>query len=268
MKCLLACSLVCTTLVGGYLHSNGCLDVFSDLCCTGLLLEDNPGATGEDGVQGRFVELRSASVFAGACHFNSEVDHQGRRALIGWSIDSGSWNGVALDGLSAVAAIGSDVNLSRDGERTSAVWIDDRASDAQRQAMLAWLATSHGESLGCRPASEHSASIDLSITADGFALDVPGVARAKGASLQDRACCSMPENVWYEAMGGSLDVIVGQAEICRFEGIETIDAWTHQDQNNAFVGRFEDSPSLGKTCSADGQGELVSLCCDGQFGDV
>jgi len=268
LKCLLACSLVCAAVIGGHLHSNGCLDLFTELCCTGFETEGDPPPPGDIGVKGRFVELRSASVFAGACHFNSEVDHQGRRALIGWSIDSGSWNGVPLGGLSVVAAIGSDVNLSREGERTSILWIDDRASDAQRQAVVSWLATHHGEVLGGRPGAERSARIGLSITADGFALDVPGFARAEGASLGDRACCSMPENVWYEPMGGSVDVVVGQATICRFEGTETIDAWTHQDQNNAFVGHFEDAPVFGQPCPDAGQAERELPCCNGQFGNA
>lgn len=244
MKCLLACSLVCATVIGGHLHSNGCLDLLTELCCTALETEGDPVSPGAIGLKGRFVELRSASVFAGACHFNSEVDHQGRRALVGWSIDSGSWNGVHLEGLSVVAAIGSDVNLSHEGQRNSVLWIDDRASDAQRQAMVSWLATHHGQDLGGQPGAQRSARIGLSITAEGFELDVPGVAHAVGASLGDRACCSMPENVWYDPMGGSVDVVVGQATICRFEGAESIDAWTHEDHNNAFVGQFEAAPGV------------------------
>ena len=37
-------------------------------------------------IKGDYVEVRTASVFAGACHFNGEVTTTGRDALMAWNI--------------------------------------------------------------------------------------------------------------------------------------------------------------------------------------
>src|SRR5947199_10518865 len=62
------------------------------------------------GVQGDYVEVRTASVFAGACHFNGEVVTTGRDALMAWNVTSGSWNGVNLNGVRAIAIVNSEEN--------------------------------------------------------------------------------------------------------------------------------------------------------------
>src|SRR5262249_24632230 len=40
------------------------------------------------GLQGDYVEVRSASVFAGACHFNGENVTTGRDAMLAWNVES------------------------------------------------------------------------------------------------------------------------------------------------------------------------------------
>src|SRR5918997_2889835 len=59
-----------------------------------------------DGVRGVYVEARTASVFAGACHYNGELTTAGREAVLAWSVKEGSWGGVELAGVRAVAGVG------------------------------------------------------------------------------------------------------------------------------------------------------------------
>ena len=47
-------------------------------------------------IKGDYVEVRTASVFAGACHFNGEVVTAGREAIMAWSFSAGTWNGTNL----------------------------------------------------------------------------------------------------------------------------------------------------------------------------
>ena len=47
-------------------------------------------------LRGDYVEVRTASVFAGACHYNGEVVTTGRDAMMAWNVTSGSWQGVDL----------------------------------------------------------------------------------------------------------------------------------------------------------------------------
>src|SRR6266851_8826683 len=79
-------------------------------------------------VKGDYVEVRTASVFAGACHFNGEVTTTGREALMAWSITSGKWKGVDLTGLRAIASVSADDNLSNSQARRRAEVIVDKSA--------------------------------------------------------------------------------------------------------------------------------------------
>src|SRR5260221_3041005 len=88
-------------------------------------------------VKGDYVEVRTASVFAGACHFNGEVTTTGREALMAWSVTSGKWNGVDLTGVRAIASVSADDNLSNSQARRRAeVILDKSATHAQVVAMI------------------------------------------------------------------------------------------------------------------------------------
>src|SRR5437870_3218330 len=63
-------------------------------------------------VQGDYVEVRTASVFAGACHFNGEVVTTGRDALMAWNVTAGRWNATDLTGVRAIAIVNSEENLA------------------------------------------------------------------------------------------------------------------------------------------------------------
>src|SRR5437763_1506491 len=76
-------------------------------------------------IKGDYVEVRTASVFAVACHFNGEVVTAGREAIMAWSFASGSWNGTSLAGVRAIAIVSSDENLSNQGAaRRSEIILD------------------------------------------------------------------------------------------------------------------------------------------------
>src|SRR2546428_9980635 len=68
-------------------------------------------AGGRDSISGTYAEARTAEVFAGGCVMNSEAGTSGREAILAWKVDKGSFNGVALDNLSIVAAVTADQNL-------------------------------------------------------------------------------------------------------------------------------------------------------------
>src|SRR5256886_12382406 len=64
-------------------------------------------------VTGDYVEVRTASVFAGACHYNGELVTTGRDAVMAWHVTAGEWQGVDLAGVRAVAGVSADANLAR-----------------------------------------------------------------------------------------------------------------------------------------------------------
>src|SRR6476469_5849963 len=100
-------------------------------------------AGGKGSVSGAYVEARTAEVFTGGCIMNSEAETMGKEALLAWKVDRGSFNGIAIDGLSIVAAISGDRNLGMQemgGEKPSvrsALFVDQRANAAQQLALVA-----------------------------------------------------------------------------------------------------------------------------------
>src|SRR5258707_3437535 len=88
-------------------------------------------------IRGDYVEVRTASVFAGACHYNGEVTTTGRDALMAWKVTAGKWNGVDLAGVSAVAIATSEVDLSdNDAARRSGIVIERKASLSQSVTVI------------------------------------------------------------------------------------------------------------------------------------
>src|SRR6266849_6803054 len=88
-------------------------------------------------LRGDYVEVRTASVFAGACHYNGEVTTTGRDAMMAWNVTSGKWQGVDLTGVRALAIVSADANLSDNNvARQSEIVIDRSASRAQALAIL------------------------------------------------------------------------------------------------------------------------------------
>src|SRR5215510_12711485 len=109
-----------------------------------LGLEVAPLAAGGKGsVTGSYVEARTAEVFTGGCIMNSEAETVGKQAVLAWKVDHGSFNGIAIDGLSVVAALSGDRNLGMTelgGAKPSvrsALFVDQRANSAQQLALVA-----------------------------------------------------------------------------------------------------------------------------------
>src|SRR3982751_1396078 len=100
-------------------------------------------------LRGDYVEVRTASVFAGACHYNGEVVTTGRDAMMAWNVTSGKWQGVDLTGVRVMAIVSSDANLSEDNAaRQSEIIVDSSASRAQALAMLNALRDKYAAPLG------------------------------------------------------------------------------------------------------------------------
>jgi len=103
------------------------------LTCTLLIVMSTSMAAQQ--IRGDYIESRSADVYTGQCFANGEVNLVGNEAILGWHVQSGSWNGVALDGLSVAAAVRARATLGdpyADPYPAQAVLIvDDQASDRQ-----------------------------------------------------------------------------------------------------------------------------------------
>jgi hypothetical protein len=102
-------------------------------------------------IRGDYVETRSADVYTGQCFANGEVNLVGNQAILAWRVQSGSWNGVALDGLSVAAAVRANATLgdpyADPYPAQSVLLVDDQASPQQRAALEAFARHMGGELL-------------------------------------------------------------------------------------------------------------------------
>lgn len=188
-------------------------------------------------LRGEYVEVRTASVFAGACHYNGEVVTTGRDALMAWNVTSGKWQNVDLSGVRALAIVSADVNLSENNAaRQSELIIDSQASAAQAKAMIDALKEKYAAALGKvvtvrhAPISFERKGRTFSVTADDAAMNVE--------AMPNDLCCKMPNLVWYSPLVALENRKVGYTARAVYSGKTITSPWSRSGENSAFYGSF------------------------------
>jgi len=189
-------------------------------------------------IKGDYVEVRTASVFAGACHFNGEVTTTGRDALMAWNVTSGKWNGIDLAGVRAIAIVTSDANLSdQDAARRSEIIIDRAASHFQAVAMLEILKTKQTASLG-KIVAVLSAPISFDHNGSSYAVNAGRLASINVEAMPNDLCCKMPNLVWYSPLVPLSNRKVGYTTNALYSGDSLGEPWQRSGENSAFYGSF------------------------------
>ena len=187
-------------------------------------------------VRGDYVEVRTASVFAGACHYNGEVVTTGREAMMAWNVTSGKWQGVDLTGVRVMAIVSSDANLGdKNAARQSEVVIDG-ASRSQSLAVLNAIKEKYAASLG-NIVKVRNAPIRFvregkkyAVAADDATIDVE--------AMPNDLCCKMPNLVWYTPLVGLENRKVGYTTNAVYSGNTVGEQWSRAGENSAFYGSF------------------------------
>lgn len=189
-------------------------------------------------IRGDYVEVRTASVFAGACHFNGEVTTTGRDALMAWNFTSGKWNDVDLSRLRAVSVVTSDSNLSDDNAvRRSEIIVDNNASHAQAVAIVELLKTKYAASLG-KIVAVLSAPITFEHKGGSYVVNAGRLAAINVEAMPNDLCCKMPNLVWYSPLVPLGNRKVGYTRNALYSGDSLGDAWQRSGENSAFYGSF------------------------------
>jgi len=188
-------------------------------------------------LRGDYVEVRSASVFAGACHFNGEVVTTGRDALMAWNVTSGKWQGVALTGVRVMAIVSADANLAENNAaRRSEIVIDSQASRTQALAMVNALKEKYAASLG-NVVAVRSAPISFERSGRTYAV-VTNDAAINVEAMPNDLCCKMPNLIWYTPLVGLENRKVGYTSKALYSGQTVGEPWSRSGENSAFYGRF------------------------------
>jgi hypothetical protein len=188
-------------------------------------------------LRGDYVEVRTASVFAGACHYNGEVVTTGRDAMMAWNVTNGQWQGTDLSGVRALAIVSADVNLAEDNAaRTSEIIIDSSASRAQAVAMLNALKEKYAAALGTI-AEVRSAPIRFERTGRAYNV-ITNEASMNVEAMPNDLCCKMPNLVWYTPFVGLENRKVGYTSKALYNGKVVGEPWSRSGENSAFYGTF------------------------------
>ncbi len=212
-----------------------CIAILLSIVCIGAV-----GLTSQaesSSVKGDYVEVRTASVFAGACHFNGEVTTTGREALMAWSVTSGKWNGVDLTGVRAIASVSADDNLSNSQARRRAeVILDKSATHAQVVAMIEALKSRYSDALG-EIISVRTAPISFKHEGQTYEVSSAEAAIDVNAMPND-LCCRMPNLIWYSPLVPLSQRKVGYTVKALYDGHAVGDSWERAGENSAFYGNF------------------------------
>ncbi|GBC96859.1 hypothetical protein HRbin16_02670 [bacterium HR16] len=206
------------------------------LCAVLLALLVLPA--GAQTLRGDYAEARTCSVYAGGCHYSGEYVTAGREALLFWHIREGSWNGVNLSGVSVLAAVVADNNLAEpSARRQSVIYVDARASKAQREAVAQLLSLHYAGVLGDVQAVK-SIAIRYTQEERQITVDAPGVATLHLSRYPCKRCVQ-PHQVWYQPLTPVAGAEVASAKLAAYRDRRLGTVWQRSEENSAFVGEFE-----------------------------
>jgi hypothetical protein len=187
---------------------------------------------------GDYVEARTASVFAGACHYNGELVTTGDDAVMAWHFETGSWQHVDLTGVRVMAAVSSDENLGvADGARKSEIIVDSSATARQADAAVAAIMARDGRSLG-KVISVRRGSIRFERSGREYHVKAAGFAFMDVSGMPNDECCKQPNMVWYSPLVRLVNRKVGYTSEASYVAGKVGDPWERSDENSAFYGVF------------------------------
>lgn len=195
-------------------------------------------------ISGQYIEARTCDVWTGPCFANADYNLSGKNAVMAWKIDSGSFEGVNLDGLGMVAVISASdtLGLQQSGPSRSVVIVDEKATPSQRQALLRLAQKQSGHFLKNVQAVRYApVAISVCDCKGGSCAEV----KAGGALIKtrcidadhDKACGN--ETAFYPPLSRNVRVRPAAAIETGFQGTGLRETWREFDRRGAYVGSFE-----------------------------
>lgn len=205
-------------------------------------------------LRGDYIESRSTDVYVAQCFANGEVGLTGNYALMAWHVQSGSWNGVKLDGLTVAAAVRARATLGdpygNPYPAEAVLMVDDAANLAQRIALVALAQHEGGRLL------ENIERVDYVPTM----LDVPddlhtgnAVFRAghlativtRPLNHHDHICGN--ETNYYPPLTNVDHAMSAVALTDEFQGEGLDSQWSNHGRRSAYVGTFSEGTTASLT---------------------
>lgn len=217
--------------------------VISAICLMVLTLSSTSHA---QHISGDYIETRSADVWTGTCVANGEVNLAGDQAILAWRVNSGSWNGVALEGLSVVGVVKAAATIgdtyTNPYPAKTVMIVDERATPAQRTALVGF-AKSMAGALFANVVSVEAAPITMIVNHDGGHYGRTSVRAGEFTGIETRSINGKDhlcgnEDVFYQPLTELTHSMPAVAETDRFEGAGLGVKWAVHGKRSAFVGSF------------------------------
>ena len=195
-------------------------------------------------IRGDYIETRSADVYTGQCFANGEVNLVGNEAILAWRVDNGSWDGVALDGLSVAAAVRAKATLgdpyANPYPAQSVLIVDDQATTQQRTALVSFAKHMGGELLK-NVSDVVAAPMELAVNPQkhGAALLRAGrfaTVQTRGIGDNDHLCGN--EVTFYPPLTETAQAMPAVALTDEYQGPGLGVSWKSHGKRSAFVGTF------------------------------
>jgi hypothetical protein len=198
---------------------------------------------GAAGISGQYVECRTCDVWTGPCFANAEMT-AGKNAVLGWKVDKGDLDGARLDGLSVVAVIAASdtLGLEQTGESKAILIVDEKATAAQRDALVKLARKEGGDLL------KNVTKVEVApITIDACLCKDNGCAKltAGGAKIETRCLdahhdkhCGNETN-FYPPLAKDVKAQAAVAVSHGYSGKGFQHTWQESERRGAYVGSFE-----------------------------
>ncbi|MGA2183655.1 MAG: DUF1326 domain-containing protein [Bryobacteraceae bacterium] len=197
-------------------------------------------------LHGEYVEARTADVYTGPCFANAETGVTGDLAVMGWKIESGTWQGVSLDGLSVMGVVHASGTLGDPNENVypvkAVLIVDDRANPEQRLALQHFAQRMGGDLLADVVRLEYQ-PIGFALANDSIhsmkATMVAGaMARLETRPLDDHDQICHNEAVWYQPLTTVDHAMPAYTVAQRYMGPGLGEVWSSPGKRSAFVASF------------------------------
>ena len=206
-----------------------------------VALAASVGASGP-GINGDYVEVRTAEVFTGGCIMNSEGEVSGREAILAWRIKQGSLDGVSLDGLSVVAVVRGDVNLGTHELGGAApttvkaiVMTDERATAAQQRALVA-MARTMAPGVMNDVIETRSTPINFKTEQDSVKVSAGPATLDVALNVEHSPVCGAVK--WFSPLGQTESPQIGLTRSTAWTGDGLGTQWKQIDRKSSFFGSF------------------------------
>jgi hypothetical protein len=203
------------------------------LCGLPLAAGDAPAISGD------YVEARSNEVYTCGCLYSGQMTTGGREAILAWRIKGGVYKGTALAGVKVAAVVVGNSNLSAyDGPRRTALYLDESASDAQLQAIVALWQREYSQALG-KIATVHRAPISFTQQDDAIRVSIPNLVEVQARKARLREDAHPGSYLWYGPFVPLRSSSLATALNYEYSGMDFQHQWQDlMPSINSYVGEF------------------------------